>query len=65
MQNTQTLQLFTKIIKDIKYFKKLLKCQAGRWVQRPSGLIKIGEKARAFKEKKKLDLGRGCFVGSI
>ncbi len=42
-QNTQTLQLFTDIIKTEKHIQKLLKCQDGRLVHRLVGLIKSGQ----------------------
>ncbi len=45
LQNTQTLQLFTKITKS-KVFTKVPSWMA--WVQRPSGVIKIREEAQAL-----------------
>ncbi len=46
-QNTQKLQLFGEI--DIKYLQTLSKCVGGgAWVQRSSGVIKMGEEACAL-----------------
>ena len=42
LQNTQTLQLFTKIIKT-EINTKVIKMQSLKaWVERPTGLIKRG-----------------------
>jgi hypothetical protein len=48
LQNTQTLQLFTKIIKtDIN--TKVIKMQSLKgWVERPTGIIKKGRKFQHF-----------------
>ncbi len=48
MQSTQTLQLFTKIIKTESIYKSYQNAKQKAWVQRPRGLIKMGEEARAL-----------------
>ncbi len=46
MKNTKTLQLVTKIIITESIYKSYLNNKQKAWVQRPSGLIKMGEEAR-------------------
>ncbi len=48
MQKTQTLQLFKKIIQTESIYKSYWNVNQKSWVQRPSGLIKKGEEARAL-----------------
>ncbi len=50
----QTLQLFIKINKTESIFKSCLKMLSQKaWIERPSGLIKIRDEARAlFAEMK-------------
>ncbi len=48
IQNTQTLQLFTRLIKQKVYTKVIKNAKQKAWVQRPSGLIKMGEEAQAL-----------------
>jgi hypothetical protein len=52
LQYTQTLQLFTKIIKtEQKVYTKVIKMPSSKvWVQRPSGLIKSGGKCKHFHQ---------------
>jgi hypothetical protein len=48
LQNTQTLKLFTRILKQ-KVFTKVNKMPSSvAWVQKPSGLIKMREEAQAL-----------------
>ncbi len=48
IQNTQTLRLFTRLIKKKVYTKVIKNVKQKAWVQRPSGLIKTGEEAQAL-----------------
>jgi hypothetical protein len=48
MQNTQILQIFTKIIKTKKYLQKFLKCQGEGLGSETSGLIKMGKEVQAL-----------------
>jgi hypothetical protein len=51
LQNTQTLQLFTKIIKQ-KAFRKVIDLPSRTaWVEKPAGLIKRGRKRKRFSER--------------
>ncbi len=47
MQNTQTFQLFTKIIKTESIYKSCSNVKLKAWDQRPSGLIQMAEEAWA------------------
>ncbi len=51
MQNTQTLQLFTNIIKTESIYISFKNAQKEAWVQRPSGLIKMSKEVRVLQRK--------------
>jgi hypothetical protein len=48
MQNTQTLQLFTEIIKAESFYKTYYNAEPNAWVRRSSGLINMGAEVRAL-----------------
>ncbi len=48
IQNTQTSQLFMKIIKTESIYEVFKIPSWKAWVQRPSGLIKSGRKRKRF-----------------
>ncbi len=57
LQNTQTLQLFTKLITQ-KLFTKVIQMPSLKaWVERPTGLIRRGMKRKCYS--------RECFIGVI
>ena len=44
--------ILTKIIKTESIYKSYLNAKQTAWVQRPSGLIKLGEEARALLKER-------------
>jgi len=62
IQNTQKLQLFTKIIKTESTYESNSMPSWRPWSMRPRSLIKRVRKHKRFSGES-LDLGRECFVG--